>query len=43
MYEVVNAKAASEDLSCKRVPKPIKRSLKKVPNQKTNPELFTAA
>lgn len=29
VYEVVNAKAASEELSCKRAPKPIKRSPKK--------------
>lgn len=36
VYEVVNAKAASEELSCKRAPKPIKRSLKSLPKQKTN-------
>lgn len=29
VYEVVNAKAASEELNCKRAPKPIKRSPKK--------------
>ena len=29
VYKVVNAKAASEELSCKRAPKPIKRSPKK--------------
>ena len=29
VYEVVNAKAASEELRCKRAPKPIKRSSKK--------------
>ena len=37
VYEVVNAKAASEELSCKRAPKPIKRSPKKVcQNRKLN-------